>query len=186
MNNEKINSKPEQAFGQNELDKIAAERHDALANERERNALERGKENINEIQNEALEQASSLYKKEQPREKQEKQTTVERQPKTRKESFDKTMAEVRSEMSAPSRAFSSFIHQPIIEKTSEVVGSTVARPNAILSGAFLAFIFTLVIYLVARYNGYPLSGTETIASFVFGWIVGLIFDYVRLLLFGKN
>ena len=89
-------------------------------------------------------------------------------------------------MSAPGRAFSSFIHNKTVEKVSESVGNTVARPNAILSGAVFAFLFTLVIYLVARHNGYPISGSETIASFALGWILGLLFDYIRVLVLGKN
>ena len=101
-------------------------------------------------------------------------------------SFEATMGEIRMHMSAPKRTFSSFIHNKTVEKVSESVGNTVARPNAILSGAVFAFLFTLVIYLVARHNGYPISGSETIASFALGWILGLLFDYIRVLVLGKN
>jgi hypothetical protein len=96
------------------------------------------------------------------------------------------MREVRSHMSAPSRAFSKVIHNPAVEKTSDALGNTVARPNAILSGSLFAFLFTLAVYLIARYSGYPLSGTETIASFILGWVLGLIYDYVRLLVLGRS
>lgn len=102
------------------------------------------------------------------------------------DSFDDTMQEVRKDMRAPSRAFSKFIHAKPIEKASEAVGSTVARPNAILSGAVAAFIVTLGVYLVARYYGYPLSGFETILSFIIGWAIGLLFDYFRVLITGKT
>ena len=104
----------------------------------------------------------------------------------RKEAFNKTMSEIQSEMSPASRTFSKIIHNPAIEKSSEVVGNTVARPNAILSGSVTAFILTAAIYLIAKHFGYSLSGTETIATFVLGWIIGLIYDYIRVLLFGKD
>jgi hypothetical protein len=96
------------------------------------------------------------------------------------------MGEIRAHMSAPDRVFSSIIHNKTVEKVSDAVGSTIARPNAILSGSVFAFIFTLVIYLVANHNGYALSGSETIASFALGWLIGLIFDYVRVLIIGKH
>lgn len=100
------------------------------------------------------------------------------------ESFDDTMKQVRSQMKAPSRAFSKVIHAKPVEKTSEVVGATVARPNALLAGGIGAFIITLAVYLVARHFGYPLSGFETIGSFVLGWIIGMLIDYVRVLASG--
>ena len=71
------------------------------------------------------------------------------------------MTEIQSEMSPASRTFSKVIHNPAVEKSSEVIGNTVARPNAILSGSAAAFILTAGIYLVAKHFGYSLSGTET-------------------------
>lgn len=106
--------------------------------------------------------------------------------KERDASFNRTMSEIRSHMPPVKRAFSKIIHNKAIEKTSEAIGSTIARPNAILSGAVLAFVFTLGIYLIAKQLGYRLSGFETIGSFILGWIVGLIYDYVRLLITGKK
>ena len=102
------------------------------------------------------------------------------------EQLKKAMTEIQSEMSPASRTFSKVIHNPAVEKSSEVIGNTVARPNAILSGSAAAFILTAGIYLVAKHFGYSLSGTETIATFVLGWVIGLIYDYIRVLIFGKS
>ena len=105
---------------------------------------------------------------------------------TRKESYAHTMKSVQSEMSAPARAFSKVIHNPIVERTSEVVGSTVARPDAILSGSMFAFLLVLGLYLLARYNGFELRGSETIIAFIFGWIIGIAFDILRAALTRKR
>jgi hypothetical protein len=35
-------------------------------------------------------------------------------------------------------------------------------------------------------NGYPLSGTETIATFIGGWGLGLIFDFFKVMITGKR
>lgn len=99
--------------------------------------------------------------------------------------YKKTMTAIRSEMSAPSRAFSKLIHAPVIEKTSEVVGATIARPNAILAGSITAFLAVSVIYIVAKQYGYVLSGFESIGTFIIGWLIGVIIDYIRLLVRGS-
>lgn len=104
----------------------------------------------------------------------------------RDDSYQRTMAQIQSEMSAPSRTFSKVIHAKAIEKTSEVTGATIARPNAILAGAVAAFIVSLGTYLLAKHFGYRLSGFETIGAFVLGWIIGLLFDYFRIMITGKR
>jgi hypothetical protein len=101
-------------------------------------------------------------------------------------SYKRTMTHVQSEMSAPSRAFSKVIHNKVVEKASDVAGATVARPNAILAGSIFAFVFTLATYLIAKHYGYQLSGFETIGSFALGWVVGLLFDYLRVMITGKR
>lgn len=104
----------------------------------------------------------------------------------RSASYKRTMTHIQSEMPAPSRTFSKVIHNKAVEQTSEVVGATIARPNAILAGAVFAFIFTLATYLVAKHYGYQLSGFETIGSFILGWIAGLLFDFFRVMITGKR
>lgn len=106
--------------------------------------------------------------------------------KEKEASFKKEMARVQAEMSPPARAFSKVIHSKAVEKTSEVVGATVARPNAILSGAIVAFVLVLAVYLVAKNLGYVLSGFETIGAFIVGWIIGVLYDYFRIMITGKK
>lgn len=100
--------------------------------------------------------------------------------------YKKTMTAIRSEMSAPARTFSKVIHNPVVEKTSEVVGNTVARPNAILAGSTTAFVAVALIYIIAKQYGYPLSGFESIAAFIIGWLIGITFDYLRVLIRGSS
>lgn len=102
----------------------------------------------------------------------------------RDKAYQSIMLQTRSEMSAPNRSFSKVVHNPIVEKISDVASTTIARPNAILSGAVLAFVLTLVIYSVAKMNGYPLTGTEAIAAFVIGWIIGNLYDFVKTMIRG--
>lgn len=101
-------------------------------------------------------------------------------------SYHQTMNRVQSDLPVASRVFSKIIHNEVIEKTNAVLGSTIARPNAILAGSFFAFILTLSMYTVAKTIGYNLSGSETIAAFIIGWLVGIIYDYLRVLFTGKK
>jgi hypothetical protein len=93
--------------------------------------------------------------------------------------FTKTMDRTRSNMSFAQKTFSKVIHNPAIEKTSDIIGSTVARPDAVLSGSLFAFILTTALYFIAKYYGFSLSGSETILAFVAGWLLGILFDLVK-------
>ncbi|HMH70561.1 MAG TPA: hypothetical protein VK502_04120 [Candidatus Saccharimonadales bacterium] len=101
-------------------------------------------------------------------------------------SFNMTMDEVHTQMSAPSRAFSKIIHNKTVERVSDATAATIARPNAILSGAVFAFVLTLGVYLVAKNLGYPLSGFETIGAFVLGWIIGILYDFLKVMITGRK
>lgn len=99
--------------------------------------------------------------------------------------YKETMTHIRQEMSSPARAFSKFIHNGGVEKASDAIGKSVARPNAILSGSTSALVLVSLVYITAKIFGYPLSGFETIGAFVFGWIIGIIYDYARTMISGR-
>ncbi len=98
---------------------------------------------------------------------------------SRKESYDHTMKSIRTELSAPERVFSKFIHAPAIERASDAIGKTVARPDAILSGSVFACVFVLGVYTLAKFYGFELRGSETIIAFIVGWVIGIVFDMIR-------
>ena len=100
--------------------------------------------------------------------------------------YKKTLFEIRSNMNQSERAFSKIIHEPVIEKTSETIANTVARPNAILSGAIAALVIVSVAYGIAKTYGYQLSGFESIGSFIIGWMIGLAYDYARIMIRGTT
>jgi hypothetical protein len=168
------------------LEKIHAERKEVIDQKNHERVAEKSPENSQDVAREA-ERLAESSEKEQPLEKAERRNSPAERRKdgiiSKKEAaanYKMTMKEVRKELPVVSRTFSKFIHNKAVERVSDAVGSTVARPNAILIGSLMAFVFTLGIFLVARYYGYPLSGSETIAAFALGWMVGLLVDYLRL------
>jgi hypothetical protein len=185
---EKINFGHEQDNNPEAMAKAGAERSREL-HEQLKNKTETEQGNAEELKQEAYEKASSA-------EKEKKAEVAPVSPaerriggpnKAEKEaSFKVTMAEVRTQMSAPSRSFSKLIHNKTVEKVSEGVGGTVARPNAVLSGAIFAFALTLGVYLLAKNLGYLLSGFETIAAFVLGWALGIVYDFLKVMVTGRR
>lgn len=186
-NNEKntFNS-PEHEFDADNLHELGKQQSERLDETRNEHAESRPERAVDQARAE-VERAT--HENEQP-EKTENKQTAERltrtAPKDKVSAYKKTMHEVERHLSPVQRSFSRFIHHPFVEKTSEVVGSTIARPNAILAGSVCAFLLTLSVYIIASKYGYPLSGAETIASFAAGWLLGQIFDYLRVMITGKR
>ena len=136
---------------------------------------------------EALETAASIESKNIEKEQKKSPTGRGSINKRQKEkSFKQTMNQVQKELPPSKRVFSKIIHNNYNEKTSDIIGSTVARPNALFAGAFVAFILTILTYTVAKTMGYALSGFETIGAFIVGWMVGISYDYLKVLITGKK
>ncbi len=191
MSNEKLRqeSSPEAA---RELESAKSEHQERLNENREREAREADKATSLESARAEAQEAASKQEKEQaplpeqsPAEKR-KARVADRSRMTTDQSFKRVMKDARKDMSAPSRAFSSVIHNKAVEAVSDATGKTIARPNAILAGSLAAFILVATLVIWAKYAGYALSGFETIAAFVIGWIVGLIFDFIRIGITGKS
>ncbi len=170
------------------LKEAAEQGRERIAEQLERRSPERTIEKSTiELSKEARERAAISEKQSSNTEKaatHERKNTSPTTKAKRDKAFSEVMTQARSHMSPASRTFSKVIHNPAVEKTSEVVGSTIARPNAIMSGSISAFIVVLGVFLIAKYYGYPLSGTETIVAFALGWLIGIAYDFLRAMITG--
>jgi hypothetical protein len=185
----------EQKLNHEALQRAGEERLKELREQHERVETKSPERGIDDLQHEALAEAAKIERDKQEQERSQESSPVERRKGTTSRaerkakldaSYNATMSEVRTQMSAPSRAFSKVIHNKVVEKASNAVGTTVARPNAILTGAVFAFVLTLGVYLLAKNLGYPLSGFETIGAFVLGWILGLCYDFLKVMITGRK
>lgn len=184
---EKINiPKFEQETNETEIDRgpraSALERSAELPDQKSPEKLSNNKE-VESAKNEALELAHSKELK--PDAEQAERDKSEKQPSkpTRADlnaNFERTMTGIRKDMTPASRTLSKVIHNPTVDKISNVVGNTVARPNLILAGALGTLVVCTVIYLVAKFYGYKLSGSEAIVTFALGWMVGAIVEFARV------
>lgn len=132
---------------------------------------------------------AALHAHEYRTSREERSPAERRGPVTKKQltrEFNHTIQHIQAEMTPSQRAFSKLIHIPAIEKTSDVLSVTIARPNALLAGSVCAFSLTLGIYLFSKSVGYSLSGFEPIAAFITGWLIGMLYDYLRVMVTGRH
>lgn len=172
-----------------ENSELGSEALDNLRKEKEKQlegSIDNAKDSAEQARVEALKTAVSIENVGKKVEKtaQPRPGTINKKQKN--ESFKRTMKRVQSELPIAERLFSKVIHNKTVEKTSDIIGSSIARPNLILSGAFSAFLLTLITYWIAKRVGYQLSGSETIIAFIIGWLIGIAYDYLRLLFTGKK
>ena len=173
-----------------EAQNAAAERSAELQKSAEK-TVENSPESQAERANDARKEAEAAFSKEAGKETRSggepTAMAIRRVTKQEREaSYEATMKHIRSEMGAVGRTFSKIIHAPLVEKSSEVIGSSFARPNAVLAGSASALILVSLTYVIARTFGYRLSGFETIGAFILGWIIGLIYDYFKVMAFGRK
>lgn len=157
----------------------------------EKSTVENGEKAEKAARAEALKEAISVERGSAEKKKGKEASPAKRRhgvvsKKEREVSYKHHMKQLQAELSPGQRAFSKFIHNPVIEKTSDAVGSTIARPNAVLSGAVVAFVLVLAVYVISKFYGYTLSGFETIGAFIAGWILGILYDFFKVMITGKK
>lgn len=173
-----------------ETSKVSAEQYELLnsaeAPEISKESTEKKVEKARAEVEQAIskERPSTVEKERKPSAATKRRGAISRQEK--EASYKRHMKQVQDELPPLQRAFSKFIHAKPIEKASELIGSTVARPNAILFGAIAGFVLVLAVYLIAKNLGYVLSGFETIGAFIAGWILGVLYDFFRTMITGKK
>ncbi len=87
--------------------------------------------------------------------------------------YSRAMTRVRKHLSIPSRVLSRAVHSKALEKPSELIGNTVARPSGVLGGAFVAAIGSSILLWLTKHFGYSYNYLAVIMLFVAGLILGL-------------
>ncbi len=98
----------------------------------------------------------------------------------------RVLTTARLHLKAPARAFSKVIHQPVVEKVSEVAGPTVARPSGILGGGIAALLGSSFLLYVTKHYGYRYNYFVFIMLFVGGFAVGMLVELLIRALFARK
>lgn len=101
-------------------------------------------------------------------------------------SYRRTIKKTQAKLSPTSRAFSKIVHQPTIEKVSEISGKTIARPSGILFGGIFSFIGSSFFLWAARHYGYRYNFLLFILFFVGGFFLGLAIELAIRILRAKK
>ena len=120
--------------------------------------------------------AEKAEPKEKPAETQETKAAQSSGRRARKQAYDHTMEQVRSQLSPSQQVFSRFVHSRPIEYTSELLEETFYRPSFLLGGTVGALLFGGALYISARVFGFELSGSEFTLGIIGGGLVGFILE----------
>lgn len=85
----------------------------------------------------------------------------------------RAMTRVRKHLSLPSKAFSKVVHSKAVERPSEIIGNTVARPSGMLGGAFVAAVGSSILLWITKHYGYEYNYLAVVLLFVIGLTLGL-------------
>lgn len=97
---------------------------------------------------------------------------------TKKMAYKKTLSHVRRHLPKPERAFSKIIHQPVIEKVSDISAKTVARPSGLLAGGICAMFGSAFVLFMSKHYGFRYNFTIFIALLVLGFVLGLLLEMI--------
>lgn len=177
---ERYHSTPEKSAENQSTQHESRKHQERLKDHVEKNAEKAQKHSpeTSTIRHEVKEQAISGAEYHKPQSEQRQPHPHGRTKKDKKVAFDTIMHDVRTNMSKPEQTFSKLIHQPVVEKTSEIAGKTIARPSGIAGAALAACIGLLSIYSVARFAGFQLSGSEMPLLLALGFIAGMLAEFI--------
>ncbi|MCA9348440.1 hypothetical protein KC867_03455 [Candidatus Saccharibacteria bacterium] len=164
--------------------KTTSERQEKLKNKIEkeaRNAKHEHDDNIEKIRSSIDKHAEQ---KDAHQSKLESEKTEDEQPilvnkELKSMSYRRTIKRTQSKLNPASRSFSKIVHQPAVEKISEVADKTVARPSGILAGGILSFLGSALFLWMSKYYGY--SRYNFLLFFIFfvgGFFLGLIIELI--------
>lgn len=148
---------------------------------------EHGQESVDELEQVAEDKAKSASEVSVEDTASDKHhVTVGDQKEVKKQSYDKTMKQVRSKLPATERGFSKLIHQPLVSSLSDVGGKTALRPSGILGGSLCAFLGSVGLLYASKHYGFTYNYLMLFLLFIGGFLVGLLIEAVGRLLFRKH
>ena len=92
--------------------------------------------------------------------------------------YKRTLNRVRNSLNPVDRTLSRVIHQPVVDKVSEITGRTIARPRGLLFGGLFACLGSIIFLYFTKYYGFKYNYLLFMVLFVGGYFFGLIVDLI--------
>lgn len=100
--------------------------------------------------------------------------------------YKKQLERIRDHLSPTERTFSKFTHAKVVDKTSNVMAKTVARPTGILGGAVCALIGSVIALYTAKHYGFTYNYLLFLALFVGGYLIGSSIELLLWVVVGRR
>lgn len=94
------------------------------------------------------------------------------------DAYNRTLKRIRTHLNGRDRFMSKVVHQPVIEKVSNVSARTIARPNAFLGGSFCALIASAALMYLSRHYGFTYNYAAILLAFIAGFIIALVIEFL--------
>lgn len=95
----------------------------------------------------------------------------------KKITLQRELTQIRRKLSAPDRALSKIIHQPVVRAVSEASAKTISRPSGLLGGGIVAFIGTTGYLLLAKNLGFNrYNYVIFLVLFAAGFVIGMVLE----------
>ncbi|MBA3757904.1 hypothetical protein H0X09_03530 [Candidatus Saccharibacteria bacterium] len=92
--------------------------------------------------------------------------------------YNRLLGRAQKNLNPFQKPISKFMHQPVVEKASEITATTIGRPSGILGGGIMALVGSTVYYYLTKHYGYNYNFSVFIlllaAGFGTGWIIELL------------
>lgn len=89
----------------------------------------------------------------------------------------RNLAHVQKRLKPAQKSLSKLIHQPLVQRTSEVAATTVTRPSGLLGGGITAFIGSLIYAYLSRSAGFTYNFSMFLCFFVGGFVLGVAGEF---------
>jgi hypothetical protein len=96
--------------------------------------------------------------------------------------YSRALVRTRKHLSVPAKMFSRVIHSKILDKPSEAIGKTIARPSGMVGGAVFAFFGTSLLLWTTKKYGYEYNYLAATLLFIIGMIFGIVTESLLKLL----
>lgn len=93
-----------------------------------------------------------------------------------------TLRRAQKQLKPAERQFSRVVHNQKVEAISDAAGGTIARPSGLLVGGIFSFATSIVVLIACNYLGYEYNYAIGLASFVGGFMLGLLFETIYKIL----
>jgi hypothetical protein len=174
-NNETTPASPE-SYKSNEAEEALRAHVEKLSEAAKEAERKNNETDRNRLEQEAKKHAVELGNEDSSSEQDEKQTIVGLHQSMKENSYKEELAKIQNNLKGTSKAFSKFIHNKSIEQISEVGAKTIARPSGLLGGSIVTFFGSLVVFWMAKYNGFSYNFSVMIILFVGGFLLGSILE----------